>query len=74
MKYLIKFLDLRDKGKKKCYLHIEAYNDGRYINTNTEIVTKRKATRMSLSLANELQIKCNEHRVFSKTPFIVEVK
>ena len=74
MKYLIKFLNLRDKNKYKCYLQISAYSDGRYINTMTKIVTKNEATRLSLPLAKELLTEVEKHEVLNKTPFIIEVK
>ena len=74
MKYIIKFLDLRDENKYKCYLQVSAYADGIYINTCTKIVTKSKATRLPLSIARELQIEVEKHEVLNKTPFIIEVE
>lgn len=72
MKYIIRFLEIRDK--RKSYLKTIGYSAGKYSNMPCEDVTKSNATRYELSDAKKIQAKISETGLFSREPFIIEVK
>ena len=73
MKYIIKFLKIRNK--KKCYLNTPGYVAGKYSNMPCIDVIKSKATRYELSDAKKIKSKIDQcGSSISREPFIIEVK